>query len=99
MRLCVRNLLPTLTADQLRDLVAPYRPTAQIALSLDEDTDQSRGWGFVEIPDAAAAQRALAGLNGGLVKGHRLVVEPAYQQGTRNAPRREGQRSRATHRR
>jgi RNA recognition motif-containing protein len=94
MRLCIRNLPLSLTADQLCDLVAPYSPNAQIQLSLNDDTGRSHGFGFVEIADAAAAQRALTGLNRLLIQGHRLVVEPAYRQGSSRAPQRETRRVR-----
>ena len=43
----------------------------------DQYSNQSKGFGFVEMADAAAAQAAISGLNGKEVHGRTLAVNEA----------------------
>ena len=52
----------------------------------DRETGQPRGFGFVEIADDSAAEKAIASLNGKDLMGRALVVNEARPQ----APRRDG---------
>jgi RNA recognition motif-containing protein len=44
---------------------------------LDKFTNQSRGFGFVEMPDDTAAQQAITELNGSTVDGRSIKVVEA----------------------
>ena len=57
-----------------------------ITVVRDRETGQPRGFGFVEIADDAAAEKAIASLNGKDLMGRALVVNEARPQ----APRRDG---------
>ena len=41
---------------------------------MDKYTNRSKGFGFVEMPDDAAAQKAIAELDGGMVEGRAIKV-------------------------
>ena len=55
----------------------------------DRETGRSRGFGFVEMPDARAAQAAMDGLNGRSLGGRLLTVNEARPREERR-PRAEG---------
>jgi cold-inducible RNA-binding protein len=61
-----------------------------IRIITDRDTGQSRGFGFVEMPDSAAANAAIQGLQGKELGGRTLTVNEARPR----EPRRESSRSR-----
>ena len=60
----VRNLDPTTTETQLKDLFAAYGTVVTVTISTDRDTGGPRGFAFVEMADAASAQAAIISLNG-----------------------------------
>src|SRR4029453_12348712 len=53
----------------------------------DRETGRSRGFGFVEMPNAAEAQAAMAGLDGRSLGGRLLTVTEARPREERDGPR------------
>jgi len=86
----VGNLAFSTTDHDLRQLFEPYGEVDTINIITDRYTGQSRGFGFVEMPDRAAAQAAIQGLQGQALGGRTLNVNEAKPR----APRREPSRSR-----
>ena len=91
MHLYITNLPTTATPDTLRHLFARYGGVVRVDLSADEDTGESRGWAFLEMGEATAARRAIAGLHGTMLDGQVIAVMKAYPQRER-PPRREAPR-------
>ena len=60
----VGNLAFTTTEQDLRQLFEPYGTVDTIRMMTDRDTGRSRGFAFVEMPDATEAHAAIAGLQG-----------------------------------
>jgi len=60
----VGNLAFSTTDHDLRQLFEPYGEVDTINLITDKYTGQSRGFGFVEMPNSAAAKAAIQGLHG-----------------------------------
>ena len=56
MNIYVSNLAYNATEDDLRQLFESYGEVDTIRIITDRDTGQSRGFGFVEMPDSAAAK-------------------------------------------
>ncbi len=81
------------TDQELGELFAPYGEISSARVITDRMTGRSRGFGFVEMVDNAAADRAIAELNGAVVGGRTLVVNEARPRedrgGFRGRPRRE----------
>ena len=90
MNIFVGNLAFSATDQDLRQLFEPYGVVDKINVITDRDTGRSKGFGFVEMPDSAAATAALQGLNGKELDGRALTVNEAKPR----APRREPSGSR-----
>ncbi len=60
----VRNLDPTTTEAQLKDLFAAYGSVETVIIVKDRDTEGPRGFAFVEMTNDAEAQAAIESLNG-----------------------------------
>jgi cold-inducible RNA-binding protein len=88
MNIFVGNLTWSTTEDELTQLFAPYGSVDRVQIATDRDTGRSRGFGFVEMPDAREAQAAIDGLNGTSVGGRPLTVNEARQREERGGPRR-----------
>jgi RNA recognition motif-containing protein len=77
MKLFVGNFAFSTTEDDLRELFQPYGNVESVAVVTDRDTGRSRGFGFVEMPDRAQAEKAIEGLNGKQVGGRTLNINEA----------------------
>jgi RNA recognition motif-containing protein len=86
-KLYVGNLPFSATEENIRSEFANLgiRPDS-ITVVRDRDTGQPRGFAFVEIGDDAAAEKAVANLNGKDLLGRALAVNEARPP----APRRDG---------
>ncbi len=85
MNIYVGNLPYDATEDEIRALFAPFGEVASVALITDKMTGRPRGFGFVEMPNAADAQKAIDAVNGKELNNRKLAVNPAR-------PREEGGR-------
>jgi RNA recognition motif-containing protein len=72
--------------DQLRELFAEYGEVASASVIIDRATGRSKGFGFVELAEDAAADAAIAKADGSEVEGRRLTVSEARPK-TEFAPR------------
>jgi len=72
----VGNLPFNTTNGDLETLFAEYGEVESAAVITDRDTGRSRGFGFVEMPDAAANE-AIENLNGADYGGRQLTVNQA----------------------
>jgi RNA recognition motif-containing protein len=89
MHIFVGNLAFTTTEEELRQVFASYGEVASVRMMTDRDTGRSRGFGFVEMPDATEAQTAIDGLNGTSLGGRSLTVNEARPREERR-PRDDG---------
>src|SRR5687767_12423348 len=83
MNLYVGNLSYRLTEDQLREAFEAYGQVSSCTIIKDKMTGQSKGFGFLEMPNDDEAKAAIAGLNGRELQGRKLNVNEAR-------PREEG---------
>ena len=81
--LYVGNLSYETTEEQVRQLFAGYGQVDSVNLITDRDTGRLRGFGFVEMSDAAGAKAAIAGLNGKDIAGRALTVNEARPKTSR----------------
>jgi RNA recognition motif-containing protein len=73
----VGNLPYTLTEDELRDAFAAYGEVTSAKIIIDRDTNRSKGFGFVEMPDSGSASEAIEAMNGQSLQGRDLRVNEA----------------------
>ena len=73
----VGNLSYGATEASIRSLFEAYGAVDRVNLVTDRDTGQARGFGFVEMPVASEADRAITELNGTELDGRALNVNEA----------------------
>lgn len=77
MNIYVGNLNYNLSEDELEKVFSTYGEVASVKIIRDKYTDQSKGFGFIEMASDADAQKAIDELNGTEVKGRELRVNQA----------------------
>ena len=80
MRIYVGNLSFNTDEPQLTQLFATLGEVVSVRLIRDRETGQSRGFGFVEMADSSAGQKACDSLNQQEFEGRRLTVNEAKPQ-------------------
>ena len=88
MNIFVGSLALTTTEAELREVFTPYGRVERVHILQDRETGRSRGFGFVEMPDASQAQAAIDGLNGRSLGGRPLTVNEARPREERGGSRR-----------
>jgi cold-inducible RNA-binding protein len=76
-KLFVGNIPHSTTEAELRTLFEPHGAIAQVSIVTERDTGRSRGFAFVEMNDAAEAEKAIAALNGKELGGRALNINEA----------------------
>ena len=77
MNIYVGNLSYTTTDDQLRQAFEPYGTVSAARVVFDRVENRSRGFGFVEMPNASEAKAAIEAMNGADMQGRALKVNEA----------------------
>jgi cold-inducible RNA-binding protein len=73
----VGNISFQTTQDELHAAFATYGSVERVNIVTDRDSGQPRGFAFVEMTDASAAQAAISQLNGADLNGRALNVNEA----------------------
>lgn len=95
MNIYVGNLPYSIRDEELRATFEAYGEVVAAEVIFDKRTRRSRGYGFVEMGNAAAAAAAIAGLNGKEIHGRELRVDASQPrsekpQGTQRPPQDRG---------
>ena len=88
MNIYVSNLSFNVTDEDLQDYFAEYGEVSSAKVIMDKFTGKSRGFAFVEMPDDAAAQKAIQELDGASVDGRTIgvsVAKPREDRGSKPA--------------
>ena len=80
MNIYVGNLAYEVNDDDLREAFGAYGEVTSAKVITDKFSGRSRGFGFVEMPGKAEAQKALTELNTFEFKGKKLIVNEARPQ-------------------
>jgi RNA recognition motif-containing protein len=79
-KLYVGNIPFTTTDADLRSLFEPHGAVTSVKVITDRETGRSRGFAFVEMDDATAAQNAIRALDGSQMGGRSLRVNEAQDR-------------------
>jgi len=74
MNIYVSNLSFNVQDEDLREFFAEYGEVTSAKVILDKFTNKSRGFGFVEMSDDTAGQKAIQELDGAQVEGRAITV-------------------------
>ena len=77
MNIYVSNLSFAVQDDDLRGYFAEYGEVTSAKVIMDKYTNRSKGFGFVEMSDDVAAQKAITELDGATVDGRAIKVSIA----------------------
>ena len=86
MKIYVGSLSKDVTEDDLRAAFQPFGAIESVDLAKDKRTGESKGFGFVVMPDSGHAASAITGLNGKEIRGRAVKVNEARPPS--DAPRR-----------
>ena len=88
MNIYVSNLSFNVQDEDLREFFAEYGEVSSAKVIMDKFTNRSKGFGFVEMPDDAAGQKAITELDGGMVEGRAIkvmVAKPREERSNNNS--------------
>ena len=88
MNIYVSNLSFAVVDEDLKSYFAEYGEVTSAKVIMDKYTNRSKGFGFVEMPDDAAGQKAIAELDGGMVEGRAIkvmVAKPREERSNNNS--------------
>lgn len=84
MNIYVSNLSYAVQDEDLREFFTEYGEVSSAKVIMDKFTNRSKGFGFVEMPDDEAAQKAITELDGGMVDGRAIrvaIAKPKEEKG------------------
>ena len=73
----VSNLGSNVKDEELKNLFAGYGMVSSAKVIMDKFSNQSKGFGFVEMPDRTAGEKAVKELNGTMNDGRAINVSEA----------------------
>ena len=88
MRIYVGNLPYSVTDDELRDVFSDFGEWVSAEVVKDKFSGQSKGFGFVDMPNNSEADQAIKALNDTDLKGRKLTVNEARPRAERPPQRR-----------
>lgn len=77
MNIFIAKLNFKTTSDVLKETFEEYGEVSSAKVIMDHATGRSKGFGFVEMPDDDAAQKAIDELNDAELDGTKIVVKKA----------------------
>ncbi len=90
MNIYISNLSYSVRDEGLQQLFSAYGEVSSARVITDKFSGRSRGFGFVEMPDDEAGQKAIDELNGTEIEGRTLsvnVAKPREERPRNFAPR------------
>ena len=77
MNIYVGQLDYSVAEDDLKDAFSEFGDVSSVRIITDRSSGQSKGFGFVEMPDDSEAAKAMEALNGSQLKGREIKVNQA----------------------
>jgi RNA recognition motif-containing protein len=83
MRIYVGNLPYSVTDDDLKDTFAEFGELSSAEVVKDKFSGQSKGFGFVDMPNNSEADQAIKSLNDSMMKDRKITVNEARPRAER----------------
>jgi len=80
MNIYVSNLGFDIESESLKKAFSDYGVVSSVNIIIDKFTNRNRGFAFVEMPDAGAAEMAIRELNGSMLQGRTMKANVASQR-------------------
>jgi len=77
MKLYIGNLSKQVTEADLNEIFSAYGNIVSTSIIKDRDTQESKGFGFIEFSDNTEGAKAMKELNSKEIKGREIVVNEA----------------------
>ena len=84
MNIYVGNMAYNVSEEDLKKAFEAYGQVASVNVIRDQYSNQSKGFGFVEMPNSSEAQAAISALNGTDLNGRTLNVNQAKPKADRS---------------
>ena len=83
MNIYVGNLAYSVTESELKNVFSEFGEVESVTIISDKFSGQSKGFGFVEMPNNSEADSAIKALNETALKGRSIKVNQAKPRGER----------------
>ncbi len=80
MNIYIGQLPYSVTEEELKEMFLHYGEVASLNLIMDNYTGQSKGFGFIDMPNNSEADQAIKGLNKSMLKGREIKVNQAEER-------------------
>ena len=77
MNIYIGNLSYSVKESDLKEVMEDYGTVESAKLIIDRDTNRSKGFAFVEMPNEAEARNAIKELDGAEYQGRQMVLKEA----------------------
>jgi RNA recognition motif-containing protein len=88
MNIYVGNLPFKVREEELTELFQEFGELASVNVVKDRHSGQSKGFGFVDMPNNSEADQAIKALNGKFIDGRNIKVNPADPGGKKKTKKR-----------
>jgi RNA recognition motif-containing protein len=80
MNIYVGQLPFSMSEDELREMFVEYGEINSLNLIKDKFSGQSKGFGFIDMPNNSEADKAIKGLNKSMLNGREIKVNQAEER-------------------
>ena len=80
MNIYVGQLPYSVTENELREIFSEFGEIATLNLIKDKFSGQSKGFGFIDMPNNAEADKAIKALNKSMLQGREIKVNQAEER-------------------
>ena len=80
MNIYIGQLPYSVTEEELMEIFSEYGEIASLNLFKDRYSGQSKGFGFIDMPNNSEADQAIKGLNKSMIKGREIKVNQSEER-------------------
>jgi RNA recognition motif-containing protein len=84
MNIYIGQLPYSMTEEELREMFLEYGEINSLNLIKDKFSGQSKGFGFIDMPNNSEADKAIKALNKSMLKGREIKVNQAEERRKKN---------------